>query len=78
MLHRYFAVRVHSDRGSNIYRIIGLADETDKTHIPRAGAWPDHLILTTENESDWVPTVELTLSPITARYSVNCALAVEH
>lgn len=77
MVHRYFAVRVSSDRGSNIYRLIGRAKETDKPHAHRSVDWPDYLILTTENESDWLPVVELTLSPMTARYSVNCALAVE-
>ena len=77
MVHRYFAVRVSSDRGSNIYRLIGLANETDKLHTPSSGDWPDYLILTTQNESDWVPIVELSVSPMSGRYLVNCSLTVE-
>ena len=77
MLHRYFAVRVSSDRGTNVYRLIGLAQDTDKTHKPLGAGFPDFLVLTTENESDWLPTVTLSVSPLTHRYFVDCAMAVE-
>lgn len=77
MLHRYFAVRVSSERGANIYRLIGLAKDTDKTHIPRAGKLPDYLVLTTENSANWVSVVVLSASPIFGRFTVDARLTVE-
>ena len=77
MLHRYFAVRVSSDRGPNVYRLIGLAKDADKTHKPIRAGFPDFLILATENESEWLPTVTLSVSPLTHRYLVDCAMTVE-
>lgn len=76
MLHRFFAVRVSSERGSNIYRLIGLAKDTDKTHIPRTGGFPDCLVLTTEDATDWISVVELSVSPF-GRLTVNARLTVE-
>lgn len=77
MLHRYFAVNVDSERGSNIYRLIGPAKETDRTASAAPGRWPAHLVLTTEKESNWVPVVELKVSPISGRLSVDYGLTVE-
>lgn len=77
MLHRYFAVNVTSLRGPNIYRLVGLAKDTDRTARAATGKWPAYLVLTTENASNWVPVVELRISPISGRLLVDYGLTVE-
>ena len=77
MQHRYLAVNVASVRGSNIYRLVGLAKHSDRTAGSAPGKWPAHLVLTTENETDWVPVVSLGVSPISGRFGVDCWLNVE-
>ena len=77
MQHRYLAVNVASVRGSNIYRLVGLAEYSDRTASAAPGRWPAHLVLTTENETDWVPVVSLGVSPISGRFEVGYGFTVE-
>ena len=77
MTHRYFAVNVDSDLGGNIYRLIGLAAETDRTAAAARGKWPAYIIVTMEDEIEWVPVVELSVSPISGRLYASHGLAVE-
>ena len=76
MVYRFFAVRVTSERGSNIYRLVGLAKPEDKTHSPKVGHWPDYLILT-GNETNWNPIVTLSISPLSGKMFVDTNLSVE-
>ena len=78
MRHRYLAVNVDSVRGPNIYRLVGLAKYSDRTASAAPGRWPAHLVLTTENETDWVPVVSLWVSPISGRLEVDYGLPVDY
>lgn len=77
MLHRYFAVNVASLRGPNIYRLVGLAKDSDRTARAAPGKWPEYLVITTDNASNWVPVVELRVSAISGRLLVDYGLTVE-
>lgn len=77
MRHRYLAVNVASVRGPNIYRLVGLAKYSDRTASAAPGRWPAHLVLTTENETNWAPVVSLGVSPTSGRFEVDYWLTVE-
>lgn len=64
MTYRYTAVRVASDRGPNVYRLVGPATDTDKgVPHPRYG-WPEQVVVVLRSEDHYRPTIELTASSL--------------
>lgn len=62
MSQRYVAVRVTSEIGPNVYRLIGPAKEDDKAiPHPRYG-WPEQVIALLKDERNYRPTVRIIAS----------------
>ncbi len=64
MTHRYIANKVASDRGPNIYRLVGPAADTEKgVPHPRFG-WPDQVVVLLLSDHHYRPVIELTASSL--------------
>lgn len=62
MSQRYIAVRVVSEIGQNVYRLIGPAGDGDKAIPHQRYGWPEQIIVILKEERYYRPTVQITTS----------------
>lgn len=68
---RYVAVKVSSDRGPNVYRLVGPASADDAEIKHSRYGWPEQVIVLFE-EKDYVPVFQLSISTLAPnRYLTN-------